>query len=105
MEPIARSLSDLSASTLNVLARKSGKWRSSTQPFITVMAMWVWVLIIPGIRILPVQSISLSAVPLYFPPTDTIRSPSTTRSPVTMSRPGFWVRIVAFLNAVIMHPV
>ena len=65
------------------MSRKSGKERSSTTPFMTDMATWVWVFIIPGITMSPEASISLSAVPLYFGPTETILSSSITRSPLT----------------------
>ena len=62
--PMSRSSSVRSESILNVLLRKSGNRRSSTTPFITDMAMCVWVLTIPGMTMSPVASISLSAVPL-----------------------------------------
>ncbi len=78
---MARSLSVLSESILKDFDRKSGKRRSSRAPFITVMAMCVCVFIIPGMTMSPDASISLSAVPSYFGPTDTILSPSMTRSP------------------------
>ena len=62
--PMSRSSSVLSESILNTLSRKSGNVRSSTTPFITDIATCVWVLIIPGMTMSPVASISLSAVPL-----------------------------------------
>ena len=61
--PMSRSSSVRSESILKVLLRKSGKRRSSTTPFITDIAIWVWVFTIPGMTMSPVASISLSAVP------------------------------------------
>ena len=103
--PRSRSPSVRSESILNVLLRKSGNWRSSTTPFMTDIAMWVWVLTIPGMTISPVASISLSAVPLYTGPTDAILSPSTTTSPLSTLRWASWVTIQALRMTVIMEPV
>ena len=100
--PRARSSSVLSESILNTLSRKSGNVRSSTTPFITDIATWVWVLIIPGITMSPVASISLSAVPSYAGPTETILSPSITTSPLRMRLDSSCVTIHALRIAVII---
>ena len=101
--PTSRSSSVRSESILNVLSRKSGKARSSTTPFMTDIEMWVWVLIIPGMTMSPVASISLSAVPSYAGPTETILSPSMTTSPFRTLRWASWVTIQALRMAVIMR--
>ena len=100
--PSVRSASVLSESILKTLSRKSGNVRSSTTPFITDMATWVWVLTMPGMTMSPVASISLSAVPLYSGPTETILSPSITTSPLRMRLDSSWVTIHALRIAVIM---
>ena len=70
----------------------------------TDMATCVWVLIIPGMTMSPVASISLSAVPLYAGPTDTILSPSMTTSPRMTLLEASCVTIQALRIAVIMAP-
>lgn len=101
--PTSRSASVRSESILKDLSRKSGKVMSSRVPFITVMAMCVWVLMSPGMTMSPVASISRSAVPSYAGPTETILSPSTTTSPLSTRRCASWVTIHALRMAVIMH--
>ena len=93
LAPMSRSSSVRSASILNTLSRKSGKERSSTTPFMTDMATWVWVFTIPGITMSPDASISSSNPPSYLPPTERILSPSTATSPLSTLRSGSWVTI------------
>ena len=93
-----RSLDD----TLRVMARKSGKRRSSHIPLRGAIATWVWVLIIPGMTMSPDASMTWSASPLYFLPTETILSPSTTMSPLRMLLFSSCVTIHASRMTVIM---